>query len=208
MPYAETAKADTQMSFYAATKKATEAMAHSYAHLYDLPTTMFRFFTVYGPWGRPDMAPYKFTRAILAGEEIDVYNHGQMSRDFTYIDDLVDGIVRLIEAAPVRPETAEDVPEGDSLSPVAPYRIVNIGNSEPVALMDFIGAIEAATGMTAQEELHGHAAGRCACHLGRRNATAIPDRLSPQNGHPGRRRPLGVLVSRLLRRLSKSLTDR
>jgi UDP-glucuronate 4-epimerase len=151
MPYAETQKADTQMSFYAATKKATEAMAHSYAHLYDLPTTMFRFFTVYGPWGRPDMAPYKFTRAILAGDPIDVYNHGDMSRDFTYIDDLVDGIVRLIDAVPVRPDTPEDIAEGDSLSPVAPYRIVNIGNSEPVRLMDFIGAIETATGTTAQK---------------------------------------------------------
>jgi UDP-glucuronate 4-epimerase len=151
MPYAETQKADTQMSFYAATKKATEAMAHSYAHLYDLPTTMFRFFTVYGPWGRPDMAPYKFTRAILEGRPIDVYNHGNMSRDFTYIDDLVDGIVRLIEAVPVRPGPDDTIPEGDSLSSVAPYRIVNIGNSEPVALMDFIGAIEAATGTTAQK---------------------------------------------------------
>jgi len=151
MPYAETAKADTQMSFYAATKKATEAMAHSYAHLYDLPTTMFRFFTVYGPWGRPDMAPFKFTRAILNGDPIDVYNHGSMSRDFTYIDDLIDGIVRLIDAVPVRPAQGEEVPDGDSLSPVAPYRIVNIGNSEPVRLMDFIGAIEEATGSEAKK---------------------------------------------------------
>ncbi|MCL4167622.1 UNVERIFIED_CONTAM: hypothetical protein GTU68_023381, partial [Idotea baltica] len=91
MPYAETMKADLQVSFYAATKKANEAMAHSYAHLYDLPTTMFRFFTVYGPWGRPDMAPHKFTKAILEGRPIDVYNHGEMSRDFTYVTDLVDG---------------------------------------------------------------------------------------------------------------------
>jgi UDP-glucuronate 4-epimerase len=111
---------------------------------------MFRFFTVYGPWGRPDMAPYKFTRAILAGEAIDVYNHGQMSRDFTYIDDLVDGIVRLI-GRPRAARNARRHHEGDSLSPVAPYRIVNIGNSEPVALMDFIGAIEAATGITAKK---------------------------------------------------------
>ena len=124
MPYAETAKADTQMSFYAATKKATEAMAHSYAHLYDLPTTMFRFFTVYGPWGRPDMAPYKFTRAILAGDPIDVYNHGDMSRDFTYIDDLVDGIAPA-DRRGAGPACARRtaIPEGDSLSPVAPYRI-------------------------------------------------------------------------------------
>ena len=151
MPYAETDKADTQMSFYAATKKANEAMAHSYAHLYDLPTTMFRFFTVYGPWGRPDMALFKFTRAILEGDPIDVYNHGDMSRDFTYVDDLVDGIVRLIDAAPDRPEDADQIAEGDSLSPVAPYRVVNIGNSEPVRLLDFIEAIEAATGVQAEK---------------------------------------------------------
>jgi UDP-glucuronate 4-epimerase len=151
MPYVETAKADTQMSFYAATKKANEAMAHSYAHLYDLPTTMFRFFTVYGPWGRPDMAPFKFTRAILEDRPIDIYNHGDMSRDFTYVDDLVDGIVRLIDAPPVRPATPEEIVPGDSLSPVAPFRIVNIGNSEPVRLMDFVAAIEAATGRTARK---------------------------------------------------------
>ena len=151
MPYAETAKADTQMSFYAATKKANEAMAHSYAHLYDLPVTMFRFFTVYGPWGRPDMALFKFTRAILEGRPIDVYNHGDMSRDFTYVTDLVDGIVRLIDTAPVRPASPEDVPTGDSLSPVAPFRIVNIGNSDSVRLLDFIEAIEAATGREAEK---------------------------------------------------------
>ncbi len=100
MPYAETDKADTQMSFYAATKKATEAMAHSYAHLYGLPITMFRFFTVYGPWGRPDMALFKFVKAILNGDPIDVYNHGDMRRDFTYVDDLVEGINRLRDAVP------------------------------------------------------------------------------------------------------------
>ncbi len=151
MPYAETQKADTQMSFYAATKQANEAMVHSYAHLYDLPVTMFRFFTVYGPWGRPDMALFKFTRAILEGDPIEVYNHGDMSRDFTYVDDLVDGIVRLIDVAPMRPSDASEVPKGDSLSPVAPFRIVNIGNSEPVRLLDFIEAIEAATGTTAEK---------------------------------------------------------
>ncbi|MBY6201685.1 GDP-mannose 4,6-dehydratase [Maritalea mobilis] len=151
MPYAETAKADTQMSFYAATKKANEAMAHSYAHLYDLPVTMFRFFTVYGPWGRPDMALFKFTKAILEGDAIEVYNHGDMRRDFTYVTDLVDGIVRLIDSAPVRPDTPDDIAEGDSLSPVAPYRVVNIGNSEPVPLLEFIEAIEDATGRTAEK---------------------------------------------------------
>lgn len=153
MPYAETQKADTQMSFYAATKKANEAMAHSYAHLYDLPLTMFRFFTVYGPWGRPDMALFKFTKAILNGDPIDVYNHGDMRRDFTYIDDLVAGIIGLIDAVPQRPATPADITPGDSLSPVAPYRIVNIGNSDSVPLTDFIAAIEAATGKTALRTL-------------------------------------------------------
>ncbi|MEL7125156.1 MAG: NAD-dependent epimerase/dehydratase family protein [Pseudomonadota bacterium] len=153
MPYAETHKADLPLSFYAATKKATEAMAHAYAHLYDLPTTMFRFFTVYGPWGRPDMAHFKFTRAILQGEAIDVYNHGHMRRDFTYIDDLVTGIRGLIDVAPQRPAGPEAIAAGDSLSPVAPYRVVNIGNSEPVALLAFIAAIEAATGRTARKNL-------------------------------------------------------
>ena len=153
MPYRETMKADHQMSFYAATKKATEAMAHSYAHLFDLPVTMFRFFTVYGPWGRPDMALFKFTRAMLAGEAIDVYNHGEMMRDFTYVEDLVEAIRRLIDAAPIRPESAEDIAEGDSLSPVAPWRVVNIGNSKPVQLGDMIAAIEGALGMEAKRNL-------------------------------------------------------
>ena len=145
MPYRETARADHQMSFYAATKKATESMAHSYAHLYRLPVTMFRFFTVYGPWGRPDMAHFKFTRAILQGEPIEVFNHGKMQRDFTYIDDLIDGIAGLIDAVP------GDTPasERDSLSPVAPFRVVNIGANAPVPLMAFIAAIETATGRTA-----------------------------------------------------------
>ena len=150
MPYAETDKVDTQMSFYAATKKATESMAHSYAHLYGLPVTMFRFFTVYGPWGRPDMAHFKFTRAIFAGDPIDVYNHGQMRRDFTYIDDLIDGISGLIAAVPGDTPQAEN----DSLSPVAPFRVVNIGANAPTPLMDYIAAIEAAAGREAQKIMH------------------------------------------------------
>lgn len=149
MPFVETMRADHPMSFYAATKKATEEMAHAYAHLYRLPITMFRFFTVYGPWGRPDMAHFKFTRAILAGEEIDIYNHGQMQRDFTYIDDLVAGIVALIDAVPGDTPVA-----GDSLSPVAPHRVVNIGNGAPVALMDYVAAIEAACGTGAKKVFH------------------------------------------------------
>jgi UDP-glucuronate 4-epimerase len=149
MPYRETDKCDTQVSLYAATKKATESLSHAWAHLYGLPTTCFRFFTVYGPWGRPDMAPFKFTKAILAGDTIDVYNHGQMFRDFTYVTDLVRAIRLLIDAVPVRPETPEAIAAGDSLSPVAPWRVVNIGNGDKVALEDFIAAIEAATGKPA-----------------------------------------------------------
>jgi len=151
MPYKETDKVDTQMSFYAATKKANEAMAHSYAHLYDIPTTMFRFFTVYGPWGRPDMAPIRFAKAIYAGDAIDVYNHGKMKRDFTYVEDLSEGILRLIDAAPVRPATEDDIADDDSLSAVAPFRQVNIGNAEPVPLMEFIAAMEAAIGVEAKK---------------------------------------------------------
>jgi UDP-glucuronate 4-epimerase len=130
MPYRETLKADHQMSFYAATKKSTENMAHSYAHLFELPITMFRFFMVCGPWGRPDMALFKFTKAILNGEPIDVYNHGDMSRDFTYIDDLVHGIRLLIDAVPEdRDCLEENVGKLDSKSDVALFRVVNIGNS-------------------------------------------------------------------------------
>ena len=145
MPYRETDKADTQMSFYAATKKSNEAMAHSYAHLFGVPVTMFRFFTVYGPWGRPDMAPYLFTSAILDGRPIKVFNHGDMRRDFTYVGDLVRAIRLLIDAAPVRPESPDRIEDGDSLSPVAPGRVVNIGNGDSVPLLDFIAAIEAAS---------------------------------------------------------------
>ncbi|WP_370030212.1 NAD-dependent epimerase/dehydratase family protein [Qipengyuania mesophila] len=153
MPYRETMKADHQMSFYAATKKATEAMAHSYAHLFDLPVTMFRFFTVYGPWGRPDMALFKFTRAMLAGETIDVYNHGEMMRDFTYVDDLVEAVRRLVDTAPARPSGSDQVAPGDSLSPVAPWRVVNIGNSKPEQLGEMIAAIEDALGIEARRNL-------------------------------------------------------
>lgn len=149
MPFIETEKADTQLTIYAATKKANESMGHSYAHLYNLPTTMFRFFTVYGPWGRPDLALYKFVDAILDDRPIDIYNHGDMYRDFTYVDDLVRAIRLLIDAVPVRPADGV-VDEGDSLSPVAPYRVVNIGNSDKVRLLDFIDAIEVALGQKAK----------------------------------------------------------
>jgi len=148
MPFRETDKADTPLTIYAATKKANEGMAHAYAHLWGLPTTMFRFFTVYGPWGRPDLALFKFVDAILDGRPIDVYNHGDMHRDFTYVDDLVRGIRLLIDVAPERPADGVS-PEGDSLSPVAPFRVVNIGNSERVRLLDFIEAIEECLGRKA-----------------------------------------------------------
>lgn len=152
MPYAETHKADSQMSFYAATKKANEVMAHSYAHIHGIPTTMFRFFTVYGPWGRPDMALFRFTKHILEGKPIDIYNHGDMWRDFTYIDDLVQAISLLIDTVPAQTnETAQRaaLPPGDSLSPVAPWRVVNIGNSDKVRLLDFVDAIEDSLGKKA-----------------------------------------------------------
>lgn len=152
VPYAETDKVDMQMSFYAATKKANENMAHAYAHIHDLPITMFRFFTVYGPWGRPDMALYKFVDATLDGKAIDVYNYGEMYRDFTYVTDLVRGIRLLMDAVPQRPEDGI-VPEGDSLSPVAPWRVVNIGNSTSVKLTDFIDAIEAVMGLEIKRNL-------------------------------------------------------
>ncbi|MGR3573106.1 NAD-dependent epimerase/dehydratase family protein [Brevirhabdus sp.] len=149
MPYKEAHKADTQLTIYAATKKANESMAHSYAHLHDIPTTMFRFFTVYGPWGRPDMAYFKFANAILDDRPIDIYNNGDMYRDFTYVEDLVRGIRLLIDAVPERPAGRDDIVEGDSLSPVAPYRVVNIGNSDKVRLLDFIDAIEECLGKKA-----------------------------------------------------------
>jgi UDP-glucuronate 4-epimerase len=151
MPYAETMKADWPVSFYAATKKATETLAHSHSHIYGLPITMFRFFTVYGPWGRPDMAYYLFTDAILNGRSIKVFNHGKMRRDFVYVGDLLEAIVRLFDAVPERPADGV-VPKGDSLSPVAPFRVVNIGKSDPDTLMEFIEAIEKATGVEAKKD--------------------------------------------------------
>jgi len=154
MPFSEVEKADTQLTIYAATKKANESMAHAYAHIHDLPTTMFRFFTVYGPWGRPDLALYKFVDAILDGRPIDIYNHGDMYRDFTYVDDLVRAIRLLIDVVPVRPQDGV-VPEGDSLSPVAPWRVVNIGNSDKVRLLDFVDAIEDCLGLKAERNYMG-----------------------------------------------------
>jgi UDP-glucuronate 4-epimerase len=142
MPFAETDAVDHPVSLYAATKKANELMAHTYSHLYRLPTTGLRFFTVYGPWGRPDMAYFSFTKAVLEGRPIDVFNHGDMKRDFTYIDDIVEGVVRVLDK-PATPEAAG----------AAPYRVFNIGNHDPVPLLDFIGCIEQATGRSATKNL-------------------------------------------------------
>lgn len=146
MPFGENDKADAQLTIYAATKKATENMAHSYSHLWNIPTTMFRFFTVYGPWGRPDLALYKFVKSMTAGEPIDLYNNGQMFRDFTYVGDLVEAIRLLVRVVPEGAEDRKADIDGDSLSSVAPFRVVNIGNSEKVNLMDFVEAIEECLG--------------------------------------------------------------
>ena len=151
-PFSTSDSVDHPVSLYAATKKANELMSHSYAHLYDLPTTGLRFFTVYGPWGRPDMALFKFTQAILAGRPIDVYNHGAMRRDFTYIDDIAEAVVRLTEVIPQRnPEWT--VETGTPAESSAPYRVYNIGNSQPVQLTEFIRQLEQALGVTAQMNL-------------------------------------------------------
>lgn len=149
MPFSTGDRVDHPVSLYAATKKANELIAHSYSHLYGIPTTGLRFFTVYGPWGRPDMAPFLFTKAILAGEPIKVFNHGQMLRDFTYIDDIVEGVVR-IQAVPPKPNADWD--GSDASSSFAPYKVFNIGNNQPVKLMTFIEAIEKATGKTAVKQ--------------------------------------------------------
>lgn len=148
LPFSTEDRVDHPVSLYAATKKANELMSHSYSHLYGIPTTGLRFFTVYGPWGRPDMALFKFTRAILEGRAIDVYNHGQMRRDFTYIDDIAEAVVRLQDVIP-QPNPAWTVESGSPAESSAPYRIYNIGNSAPVALMDYISALEKALGKTA-----------------------------------------------------------
>ncbi|RLJ59542.1 UDP-glucuronate 4-epimerase [Litoreibacter meonggei] len=153
MPFEETQKTELPLTLYAATKKANEGMAHSYSHLWHIPTTMFRFFTVYGPYGRPDLALFKFVRAALADEPIDVYNHGKMARDFTYVDDLVHSIRLLIDAVPPKPDAGEETIPGDSLSPVAPFRTMNIGNGTRVPLMEFISEIEDALGQPIKKNM-------------------------------------------------------
>lgn len=152
MPFSTDDSVDHPVSLYAATKKANELMSHTYSHLYQLPTTGLRFFTVYGPWGRPDMALFKFTRAMLAGEAIDVYNQGQMKRDFTYIDDIAEAIVRLQDVIPQKDDNWS-VETGSPATSSAPYRVYNIGNSHPVTLISYIEAIEKALGITAIKNL-------------------------------------------------------
>ena len=143
---------DHPVSLYAASKKANELMAHTYSHLYNLPTTGLRFFTVYGPWGRPDMAMFLFTKAILEGKPIDVFNHGKMRRDFTYIDDIVEGVVRTADhVATPNPAYSSEVPDPGTSS--APYRVYNIGNNNPVELMDMIGVLERVLGRTAEKRM-------------------------------------------------------
>ena len=152
LPYAETDAVDHPVSYYAATKKANEVMAHSHAHLHGLPCTGLRFFTVYGPWGRPDMALFKFTRAMLAGEPIDVYGEGRLVRDFTYIDDIVEGVLRVLDK-PATPDPAHDALAPNPGTSSAPYRIFNIGNSTPTLLLDYIDAIESALGTRAVKRM-------------------------------------------------------
>ncbi len=152
IPFKEEHNVDHPVSLYAASKKANELMAHTYSHLYNLPTTGLRFFTVYGPWGRPDMALFKFTKAILNGDPIDVYNHGDMQRDFTYIDDIVEGVVRTLERTP-KGDKNWSGEHPDPASSYAPYRVYNIGNNNPVKLMDMIALLEEELGQTAQKNM-------------------------------------------------------
>jgi len=152
MPFSEHDSVDHPVSMYAATKKANELMAHTYSHLFGLPTTGLRFFTVYGPWGRPDMALFLFTKAILEGRAIDVFNHGNMQRDFTFVDDIVEGVIRVLDrTATADPAYRAEAPDPGTSN--APFRVFNIGNHNPVPLLDFIGCIEEALGMKAQKNL-------------------------------------------------------
>ena len=155
IPFKEQDATDFPMSFYSATKKSTENLSHYYSHLFSIPTTCFRFFTVYGPWGRPDMALFKFTDRILRGKPIDVYNRGRMSRDFTYIDDLVESVTRLINVIPSRPSRRINQSVFDSISPVAPWRTINIGGANPVQLETFIDLLEQKIGKNAKKRYLG-----------------------------------------------------
>ena len=165
MPFSEHHNIDHPISLYAATKKANELMAHTYSHLYGVPTTGLRFFTVYGPWGRPDMALFLFTKAILKGEAIPVFNKGQMVRDFTYIDDIVEGVIRVMDK-PATPNADFDASLPDPATSAAPYRVFNIGNGRPVPLMDYISALGTGAWYRSDKRISADAAGRCAGNLG------------------------------------------
>ena len=166
IPYREIDQTKTQLSIYAATKKATESIAHSYSNLWELPITMLRFFTVYGPWCRPDMALFKFTESITRGNKVDIYNNGEMYRDFTYIDDVVKGVTSLINVPPAK-TNEKSIDQNDSLSPVAPFRIVNIGNSKKIKLLDFVDVLEACLEKKSYSQLYAHAKRGCALNLGK-----------------------------------------
>lgn len=185
LPFAEDDAVDHPVSLYAATKKANELMAHTYSHLYALPTTGLRFFTVYGPWGRPDMAPFLFTRAILAGEPIQVFNQGQMQRDFTFVDDVVRGVVATLDRVPsADPDFDRGAPRASGSW--APYRVFNLGHSEPVALNDFIAALEDELGVSARRELwpmqSGDMAASCADMRAFAHWTGVRPQVSIQEG--------------------------
>ncbi len=164
MPFSTSHNVDHPISLYAASKKSNELMAHTYSYLYNLPTTGLRFFTVYGPWGRPDMALFLFTKAIIEGKPIDVFNNGNMQRDFTYIDDIIEGVLRVIDKVPIGDISWSGASPNPSTS-IAPYKIYNIGNSSPVSLMDFIGAIELS--IESPKEFSPSTARGCSIYLGR-----------------------------------------
>ena len=158
VPFSTNDSVDHPISLYAATKKSNELMAHTYSHLYDIPTTGLRFFTVYGPWGRPDMAPFIFTKKILEGETIDINNNGDMWRDFTYIDDIVEGVIRIADVEPVKkPDWTVEM--GSPATSSAPYAVYNIGHGSPISLMDFVQAIESELGIEAKKNFRGMQAG-------------------------------------------------
>ena len=201
MPFSTSDRVDHPLSLYAATKKSNELMAHTYSHLYELPTTGLRFFTVYGPWGRPDMALFLFTRAILEGRPIDVFNHGKMRRDFTYVDDIVEGVDRITE------QIACPDPEWNSADPnpsrsTAPYRVFNIGNNQPVELSRFIEAIEGALGKQAEKNMLPMQTRRCAGDFRGYRRSGIRRRIPPGHLDRDRHRAFRRLVPRVLRRLA------
>ena len=207
MPFREDQGVDHPLQFYAATKRANELMAHAYAHLYRLPCTGLRFFTVYGPWGRPDMAPMIFAGAILEGRPIRLFNHGRHSRDFTYIDDIVEGVIRASDRI-AAPDPDWDAADPDPATSDAPFRIYNIGNNAPVELIDFIAALEDALGRTRDARAAADAARRRARHLRRQHPSCPRSELAP--GDPGGRggAALRGLVSGLARRPSWLIIDR